>query len=471
VRLSVAVFVLLSAAGAYAAGPDPTAFVRVSPRDHRYLELSDGTPYIPIGLNMISPPRVNEGEDEALRGMDAWLSSLASNGGNYIRVWLSNPFWDVEHSRSGEYDAVRARRIDRLLELCRRYNIRVKMTMEHFRSIGGGSQKWADKPLHHVSNGGPAQSIADFFDGEASRARFKRKIEWYRQRYGDQPIVYGWELWNEVNAVRGGDYMAWTQLMLPELHKVFPKNMAMQSLGSFDNARWRDRYRRHSTMEGNDIAQVHRYLDLGAALEVCKGPVDVMAADAVREIRGYEPGRPVILAESGAVEPGHSGPFKLYRADRDGTLLHDILFAPFFAGAAGPGQIWHWDAYVAANNLWYHFRRFADVVQGIDPPVEEFEPMMLKHERLRVYVLRGRRTVLAWCRDARNTWESELKNGEKPEVLRQVQVDLRPALIGMGTRTARLYDPWTGKWSKAKQREGRVTLPAFSRSIVIRVER
>src|SRR4051812_30203734 len=48
--------------------------------------------------------------------------------------------------------------------------------------------------------------------------------------------------------------------MLPELHKAFPGNLAMQSLGSFDTDRSRDAYRRHSTMAGNDLAQVHRYL-------------------------------------------------------------------------------------------------------------------------------------------------------------------------------------------------------------------
>ncbi len=442
-------------------------YVRVSPRDCRYLELTDGTAYIPIGLNMISPPRANAGEEAALRGFEEWLTSLAANGGNYIRVWLSNPFWDVEHERSGVYDGERARRIDRMLEMCRQRGIRVKMTMEHFRSIGGGPQAWADKPLHHVSNGGTAASIADFFDGEASRAQFRRKIAWYRERYGDQPIIYGWELWNEVNAVRGGDYLAWTEAMLPELHSAFPKNMAMQSLGSFDAARVRDAYRRHSTMPGNDLAQVHRYLDLGASLEVCKGPVDVLAADAVRELRSYEPRRPVILAESGAVEPRHSGPFKLYAADRQGILLHDILFAPFFAGAAGPGQIWHWDVYVAANNLWWQFGRFAEAVGGLDPAAEGFEPSMIEHERLRVYLLRGQQTLLAWCRDKNNTWESELRDGRKPEPVKGASIDFSAALKGARAASSRVYDPWTGRWRKAAVRGGRVRLPDFSRSIVV----
>ena len=367
------------------------------------------------------------------------------------------------------YDAEKARRIDRLLDLCRKYHIRVKLTMEHFRSIGGGRQAWADKPLHNVANGGPAQSMADFFDGEASRAQFKKKIAWYRDRYGDQPIVYGWELWNEVNAVTGkGDILAWSQLMLGELHQAFPKNMAMQSMGSFDDARWRDLfYIRNSTMPGNDIAQVHRYLDLGANLDICKGPVDLMAADAVREIASYKPDRPIVLAESGAVEPRHSGPFKLYAADKDGILLHDILFAPFFAGAAGTGQIWHWDSYVAPNNLWWQFGRFAQVVRGLDPPAEAFVPTVAQHDRLRVYELKGKRTVLAWCRDSRNTWETELRDGQKPEELRGMTVDLGIAKA----RSVKIYDPWTDRWTNGKIKSGKVDLPPFTRSIVIRMER
>jgi hypothetical protein len=314
--------------------------------------------------------------------------------------------------------------------------------------------------------------MPDFFDGEASREQFKRKIAWYGKRYGNQPVVYGWELWNEVNAVNGrGNIMAWSEMMLAELHKTFPGNMAMQSLGSFDNTRWRDLYRQHSKLPGNDLAQVHRYLDLGANWEVCHGPVDVLAAEAVREIKSYEPGRPVVLAESGAVEPSHSGPFKLYPKDKEGILLHDILFAPFFAGAAGTGQIWHWDSYVAPNNLWFQFGRFAETVRDLDPPAEAFEPSMIEHERLRVYVLKGRKTLLAWARDSRNTWESELKNGEKPEQLRALTIDFSTVFSGKAPRSVRIYDPWANRWSNAKLNKGRVVLPEFSRSIVVRMSR
>jgi hypothetical protein len=51
----------------------------VSLRDPQYFELSDGRPYIPIGLNMIAPPG-----NEGLLGLEVWMERLQANGGNYI---------------------------------------------------------------------------------------------------------------------------------------------------------------------------------------------------------------------------------------------------------------------------------------------------------------------------------------------------------------------------------------------------
>ncbi len=257
--------------------------------------------------------------------------------------------------------------------------------------------------------------------------------------------------------------------MLAELHRLFPHNLAMQSLGSYDTARARELYCRHSRLPGNDVAQVHRYLDLGASLEVCHGPMDLLAADAVREVLACDPRRPVILAESGAVEPGHSGPFKLYAKDKEGVLLHDILFAPLFAGAAGAGQCWHWDVYVDRNNLWHHFGRFAAAVKDLDPPAEKFQPVELKHSRLRIYALRGRQTILLWCRDSRNTWKTELEQGQAPDTLGNLQLELAGVLDGVRPASVKIYDPWKNLWSDARLEAGTLSLPAFSRSLVVRL--
>lgn len=440
--------------------PDP-AFVAVSPIDHRYLALSDGRPYIPIGLNLIGPP----GGDWPT--MLRWLDALSANHGNYIRIWAGREYFDVEHERSGQYDPAKADRIADLLKEAGERGMRVKVCLEEFRHFGTTKQTWAEKKLHLQSAGGPAKDIADFFDGEASRVQFKRKLAWFRDRFGDDPTVFAWELWNEINAVAGGDVVAWTQVMLTELQRLFPKNLNTQSFGSYDREQSTPGYQKLTTMPDNDLAQVHRYLDLGAQFEVCHGPVDILAADAVRRIQANQPDRPILLAESGGVEPRHTGPFKLYVKDTAGTILHDVLFAPFFAGAAGPGHIWHWDAYVAKNNLWWQFDRFAQTVDGLDPAAEHFEPSMLEHPRLRIYMLRGKSATLLWLRDSLNDWRAELERGETPQPVEGVTL---PAGLAADGASWRAFEPWPNTWQDLALKDGQVVLPAFTRSLVVRAQ-
>lgn len=461
---------LFICAASYAenASRDSEYFVQVSPRDSRYFELTNGRPFVPIGLNMIAP--WGNDEKDALARMEQWIEKLAENRGNYIRLWLSHNFFDVEHERSGQYDEEKAELIDTVLDMARRHNVRVKMTIEHFRHFFRDRQQWAAKPLHHVSRGGPAKDIDDFFQGRASREQFKKKLKWYADRYGDDPVIFAWELWNEMDTVRGKGYMEWTEEMLAELKKLFPKNMVTQSLGSFDNDSKRPRYQRASLMPDNDFANVHRYLDLGASLDICKGPVDVMAADAIRELQNFKPDKPILLAESGAVEPSHTGPFKLYQKDKAGIILHDVVFAPFFVGAAGAGQNWHWDQYVAPNNLWFQFDRFAEAVKDIDPPAKGFEPMKIDHPRLRIYALKGKHTLLAWCRDKQNTWQIELAESQPPAVLRNVTVSLPDVGKDLNRAIVSFYDPWSNRWTQGRVERNTIRLPDFSRSLVIKMQ-
>lgn len=454
------------------AGNTAPPFVRVSPRDARYLELSDGRPYIPIGLNLIAPSTKPEAGEAGLAAFEQWCRRLAENRGNFIRVWISHAFWDVEPRQSGVYDEAQAGRIRAMLAMARRHGLRVKLCVEHFRSLDPNyRQTWSQKLIHRTDRGGPAADVEDFFRGERSREQFRRKLAWLAAQIGEDPTIFAWELWNEVNAVQAKPtaFMPWTQEMLAELHRLFPRLLAVQSLGSFDRDSSRSVYREHSLMPGNDLAQVHRYLDLGAQLKVCHGPVDVLAADAVRELLAWNPGRPVLLAESGAVEPGHAGPFKLYAQDTEGIILHDVLFAPFFAGAAGPGHCWHWGQYVDANNLWHHFSRFAAAIEGVDPAGGMLQPRSWETPRLRVYALVGQSELLLWCRDVRNPWSSELADRRPPETITGGEIDLAAVLGNSAAGRVRCYNPWTDKWSEAPRRGTTVTLPTFERSCVLRI--
>jgi hypothetical protein len=437
------------------------AFVRVSPRDPRYFELSNGKPYIPIGFNLVSGPDMEE--------LEPLVSKMASNGINYCRIWADQPPWGVETRRSGEYGGEGAANLKRFLALCRQHGIRVKVCIEYFRDITPERTRWSDKPLHHRANGGAFESMPEFLESPAGMAQFKRKIAWYAEQVGDEPAVFAWELWNEMNAVRG-PWAPWTQIMLPELRRQFPKNMVIQSLGSFDRDSSREPYRQLCLMPGNDIAQVHRYLDQGAQLEICHGPVDLLAADAVAELQAFQAGKPIILTETGAVKPKHTGCSELYAADPDGQLLHDMLYAPFFAGAAGTGHVWWWRQAIEQPDLWEHFARFAKAVEGIDPPAEKFVPRKDSQESLRVYALEGRHTLLIWCRDRDSDWKSELVDGKAPQTISGTTIALDRYQASLTEARVRAFNPWDGRWTELEADGRRVRLPTFRRSIVLRVD-
>lgn len=284
---------------AFAAAGAAMPWVQISARDPRYLELDDGRPFVPIGLNMAHPVGPAGRERET---MERWVSALSSNGGNLIRIWLSHPWWNPERE-PGRFDEEAARRLNDLLDFCGRRGVRVKITLDHIREIDPAiaRQRWALRSSYHVSQGGPLRSMDELWTSAAGRELFVRRLDWLATRFADRPEIFGWELWNEINAARGDPthQLQWTVDMLAELRRRFPRHLAMQSLGSFDRDAMRPLYRRYALLPDNMLAQVHRYLDLGAALPVCHGPMDVLAADAVRELSELEARKPVLLAEGG----------------------------------------------------------------------------------------------------------------------------------------------------------------------------
>jgi len=424
---------------------------------------------------MISPGgKYGSNPDSALYEMGQWMKKLSENGGNYIRIWLSSPFWDIEDRKAGEYREEKASRIDRLVEMARKYNLRIKMTLEHFRSLtlDENPQAWAVKDVYHTSGGGPLDSIRQYLVSAEGKKLFIDKLDFYRDRYGSDTLFFGWELWNEMNAVKGPEdsaFFAWNEQMLSEVKNRFPENLAMQSLGSFDADQVRPLYRKMMLLPGNQVAQVHRYLDQGAEMEICHMPMDMICSSAIEELRSYNTGKPVILAETGAVEPRHSGPGKYYQVDTAGIILHDILFAPFFSGSAGAGMSWHWDAYVDKNNLWYHFGRFTEAIKGINPLEEKFVTSKSESDDFRIYQLRGEKTILIWIRDKTNTWETELRDGQQPLTRSGITFDLKQTGMNRSPEELAIYDPWKDKWQDAKNDGLELLLPGFKRSLVIRI--
>jgi transposase len=399
---------------------------------------------------------------------------LPAEFGKWSTAW---DLFDTEHAGDGRFDPVRFDRVRRYVDQARERGLRVKMTFEHFRFLLPETHHEHNLPtapfargLYHHDFGGPFSTMADYLTSPHGHELFLRKVDRFAAEFADDPAIFGWELWNEMNCVHAPGWIDWTAMMLGEVQKRLPKHLLMQSLGSLDNEQQSADYTALANVAGNQVGQLHRYLDEGAAWSICHGPADVLAADAIYYGRSIWPNSPLLLAETGAVEPRHSEPWRLYAEDRAGTLLHDLLFAPFFAGASGSGQPWHWIEYLAQNDLWAPFGRFAAATDGINPPEEAFEPDAFEHEGLRVYRLQGSRTTLAWIRDVACDWRSELKRHEPPQLVEGVRLPLGAMAMGP-TMPARVFDPWSGLWSAPPSKGGIVSLPPFVRSLIVRVDR
>ena len=447
-----------------AAGPVAAhAGIGVSAVDSRDFANETGKTWIPVGCN-ICFDRHASGSAKTRELFDGWMTKFAANGGNFMRVWLSAPFVDVMPERAYEFSDEATDNLKWLVARAEALGIKLKFTFEHFRRIGPRDDMDAAKGV--ISFQSPvyapyAEKMLDVFTSPKCFDVYLAKARHVAEAVGKSDALVAVELWNEIGAVRGFDQRVvgeWSEKMLVELKKMFPGKMTLQNLGSFAKPYSAGVYDWMAGLKGNDFMQAHRYLDLGAEYDVCHGPMDVLSADAVRELLDRRPDRPAILAEVGAVKANHRGPSDLYPKDTLGMLLHDEIFAPFFAGSAGCGQPWHWDhQYIDANNLWWHFARFAEAVKGVDPVAEHFRPFHTETRRLRVWGLRGKTTTLFWCRDKANTWESELVRGEPPAKISGEKIPYVGSL--------KCYLPWENRWVEA---DGGV-LPDFSRSIVVRM--
>jgi len=437
------------------------AVVRISKKNALYFELSNGEPYI------VSGPCLSGAPD--METMEGYLKKLAENGGNFARVWLCHRLFEVEQ-KYGEFSEEKAENISKLLKLASRYNIKLKFCLENTRQILPEKNASFNKPQYHTINGGPFTHVDEYINTPEGRAAYLNRAEFLRERYAGHPAIFGWELWNEMNGIMCKGLHEWNDYMLPQMHKKFPQSIVLQSLGSFDMNERRPDYKYINSLSSNDVAQIHRYIDAGAKLEVCMAPMDILAADAIDELRSYGIKKPMLLAEVGAVLPNHTGSSELYPLDIDGTLLHDMIFTPFFCGAAGTGNSWHWDKYIDRNDLWYHFARFKAAVTAINPLEENFKPLKLKHDNLRIYLLSGKNTILAWCRDISSDWRAELIEGKKAKPITDQSIDFSSLISSDAIKKASFYDPWQNKWSEAPTNQV-FELPDFKRSLVIKIEK
>jgi len=432
-----------------------------------YFENADGTTWIPVMINYL-PPDYGNGlgaNSPEFAVIEDYFKKFSENGGNSMRIWISTSFLEIEDKEEGKYDSLKFERIDKLLDLAKEYNIRIKFSLQHIRTIAPNNTNWDNSESLATS----FSNIEEYINTPRGRDSYLRRAQALADRYKDNQQIIGWEIWNEFDATAWTDWEDFTQLMLVHVKLLFPNQLVTQSLGSLDSYTADDHYRELFTYKNNDFVSLHRYLDQGNDLQQyssVKGAIDTLVSTALNFAQQYVNDRPIVVDEIGAVEPDHANPSIYYQIDKQGVLIHDMIFAPFFCGAAGPGAMWHWDSYIYPNNLWYHFQRFNNAIAGIDPAKEQMKPFTSEIDGVRCFGLKGNTKTIVWCRDTANNWETELAEGITPTP--KAGWSFQTGQMTSGTfSSVRFYDPWTDTWSDGSITNGVISVPAFTRSIVI----
>ena len=441
------------------------ANITVSKTHPRYFE-KNGAAWIPISTNYLPIQNIEEAEK--------YFKHFAENGGNAMRIWISTEFLEIEDQREGKYNPEKLARIEQLLQLAEKYHIYLKFTLHHLRTISNNISPEASW-CNSRSLATKFKNVSEYVSSKKGKQSYLKRLKALAQKCQNHPYVYGWELWNEMDsAVPEAEWLPFTKEMLGKVKKLCPNQLVTQTLGSMHASYMDDYYKKLAVIPDNEFLSIHRYLDEGDKWHqypIVKGAVSALATDAVAmglTFTKNDP-KPVIINEIGAVNPNHAGPSSLYTKDTEGVLLHDFIFAPFFGGSAGSGNTWHWDHYIEPNQLWYHFGRFKNAIEGIDPVKEAMQPFYFKRNTVACYGLKGKTKTILWCRDLANNWKTELREGRPAQMKRDFEIPLN--LINIKYTHYSVYDPWTDQWERhMPMYDGKALIPAFKRSIVVVLE-
>ena len=446
-------------------------FLRPSPLDPRDLRFDDGTPYVAFGEN------TGWYDARGSFAYDDWFAQLAAQGANAARVWMPSwafglewivraPDGTVASSSLGDYRARlgRAWQLDRVFEAAERHGIHLVLCIQNHGPFSlEANSEWADNP-YNAANGGPLVEPTGIFTDPAARALFLRRLRYVVARWGSSPHLLAWELWNEVDLVASGPAVqTWHAETARWLHELDPYDHPITtSLARGDTAGlW--------ALPEIELVQIHHYAyPLGI-------DIPTVLAGRLAAQRAAHPGKPQLVGEYGT---DYRGPAETLALDPESIGFHHGLWAGLLGGGFGTGLSWWWDNLVDPEDLYFHFRPLAVLVDGIAFDAQGFAPVRppasAPGRALAAYALRGTDVVLAWVQNVAHQWLLPPLPGPNPVPVE----DATLALDGLadGAWTARWIDAYTGEDLAGEPVQisgGAVVLavPTFARDVALRMER
>ncbi|MFA0753561.1 MAG: hypothetical protein IMHGJWDQ_001338 [Candidatus Fervidibacter sp.] len=339
--------------------PNPSAKGFVRRGKFWHLQFDDGTPFVPVGLN------VCWSWGNRLSDYEGWFAAMREHGANFARIWLVRWNMGLEWTQGdgsgmylgiGKYALDNAWRIDELIRIAERNGIYLMLCLGYHgeladRPLYFGEQAWEKNPYNR-QNGGPCDKPADFWTNPKSKRLYKQRLRYIIARYAHSSHVVAFEFWNEVHAPAD-----WIGEMAQFVRRLdIYGHLLTTTYG--DDAVWQ--------LPKMDFAQTHWYGDgsqRDSALTVAN--LNWQYTSKYR--------KPFLLGEFG-IDWRTSD----FAYDPQGNALHwhNGVWASLASRGMGTACVWYWDAYIDRLNLWHHFRPVADFVKLVGQGwLQDWQPL------------------------------------------------------------------------------------------------
>lgn len=445
---------------------DAPGHIRRTRASTRYFVTDRGESYYPVGLNLAW----GWGEGRTY-DYDLWLTELAKNRANYVRLWLAphdNPHAKTfalysPYIKFNRFDLENAWRLDHVMETAERLGIRAMLcvnthssliTVQKYRGL------FEDLTLHRT-HGGPLTSPREFWTNDAATKEFRDRLRYVVARWGYSPAVFAWELWNEVDLTDGYDYETvsrWHRETNAYLRALDP----WRHLVTTSNAKYRNPLPAAETL---DLYQDHSY----------QWKDDGAYGDQRAERRTM----PYIYGEFGIPYSSVGGATIQAQASDPAALhLHNAVFASVGQAQSGTPVAWFWYNYLTPEKHYPIYKAFAGWIDGFDFVRQNAEAFTNDEARtdsdnLTALGVRGRTQALVWVWNRAHNYEQVGKGATAPVE----GATLRLAKLTAGEWNVEFYDTAAGRMIDTRRATAdadgdlRLPLPAISSDIALRLRR
>ena len=469
-------------------------FVRIAKDNPRMFECDDGSAYLPIGHNLfierltkVDPSswaqfHVIEVDGKKIVGLDQyrrWLDRMAEAGCTATCVNFNGPTLGVEGSWAYRYNQRGCWKLDRIVQMCRERSIGIKVVVEHIRYIstaegidwGGSMPKVRSDFPYYYNNGGTCRSMQDLFVLPAAHEQFQAQLRYIVARWGYSTSIMAWQTWAEVNCCRKAspaEKIAWTDKMNRYLRSIDPwGHLLAVPNGSHWDKMW--------TLDSVEFVQLTGYARHNAPLSL----VDLWANRVLEFSRRY--GKPLLIGETGMVDRAwgcseHQDAYRYPDApkDKQGIILHNAIWAPFFAGSCGTGMHWWWAYYIDPFNLYHHYKPFVQFTADVPWNRLDFAAFEPKCSTDTVRAIARKHTkwgIVGWVHHKQNTWKHVVAKGKTPTAVSAATVTLD---VPAGNYELSWFDSWEGKdlsRTELKHTGGplELSVPDFSRDVAFKL--